>query len=92
RGGAGPAAPPPPPPAPAPPPPPPPPPRAEFEGDALAWRVRARTGVQWSEWGTDELRRQEPDLDARYTLGIHVGEAGHCRDPGAYVAALAAHA
>lgn len=66
--------------------------RAEFEGDALAWRVRARTGVQWSEWDVDELRRREPDLDARYTLGIHVGEAGHCRDPGAYVAALAAHA
>ncbi|SFO02803.1 D-amino-acid dehydrogenase [Variovorax sp. PDC80] len=66
--------------------------RAEFEGDALAWRVRARTGVQWSEWNAGELRRQEPDLDARYTLGIHVGEAGHCRDPGAYVAALAAHA
>ena len=65
--------------------------RAEFEDDALGWRVRGRVGVQWEEWSADELRRREPDLDARYTLGIFVPEAGHCRDPGAYVAALARH-
>jgi D-amino-acid dehydrogenase len=66
--------------------------RAEFEGDALGWRVRQRVGVRWDEWSADELRRREPDLDARYTLGIFVPEAGHCRNPGAYVAALAQHA
>lgn len=66
--------------------------RAEFDGDSLGWRVRRRTGVQWEEWPQDELRRREPDLDARYTLGIFVPEAGHCRDPGRYVAALARHA
>jgi D-amino-acid dehydrogenase len=66
--------------------------RAEFESDALGWRVRQRTGVRWEEWSADELRRREPDLDARYTLGIFVPEAGHCRNPGAYVAALAQHA
>ncbi|MDP9897067.1 D-amino-acid dehydrogenase [Variovorax boronicumulans] len=66
--------------------------RAEFEDDALGWRVRGRVGVQWEEWSAEELRRREPDLDARYTLGIFVPEAGHCRDPGAYVAALAQHA
>lgn len=66
--------------------------RAEFEGEALAWRVRARTGVQWQEWDAATLRAREPALDARYTLGIHVPEAGHCRQPGAYVAALARHA
>ncbi|MDM0087332.1 MULTISPECIES: FAD-dependent oxidoreductase [unclassified Variovorax] len=66
--------------------------RAEFEGDALGWRVRARVGVQWEEWPAEELHRREPDLDARYTLGIFVPEAGHCRDPGTYVAALARHA
>ena len=66
--------------------------RAEFEGDALGWRVRQRVGVRWEEWPADELRRREPDLDARYTLGIFVPEAGHCRNPGAYVAALAQHA
>ncbi|MDQ0590105.1 D-amino-acid dehydrogenase [Variovorax paradoxus] len=66
--------------------------REEFEGDALGWRVRRHTGVQWEEWAEPELRQREPDLDARYTLGIFVPEAGHCRNPGAYVAALARHA
>ena len=66
--------------------------RQEFEGEALAWRVRARTGVQWTEWDEATLRAREPDLDPRYTFAILVGEAGHCRDPGAYVAALARHA
>ena len=66
--------------------------REEFEAEALAWRVRARTGVRWDTWEAPELRRNEPDLHPRYTFGIFVGEAGHCRDPGAYVAALARHA
>ncbi|KTT22116.1 NAD(P)/FAD-dependent oxidoreductase [Pseudacidovorax intermedius] len=66
--------------------------RAEFESEALAWRVRARTGVTWEEWDAARLAAQEPDLDRRYTLGIFVAEAGHCVDPGAYVAALARHA
>lgn len=66
--------------------------RQEFEGEALAWRVRHRTGVRWQEWDAAELQRNEPDLDRRYELGIFVGEAGHCRDPGTYVAALARHA
>jgi len=66
--------------------------QAEFRGDALGWRVRERTGVRWVQWGAAQLRAHEPDLDERYTLGIFVAEAGHCRDPGAYVAALARHA
>lgn len=66
--------------------------RSEFEGEAMAWRVRARTGVRWEEWDAVTLREREPDLDPRYGFGIFVAEAGHCRDPGAYVAALARHA
>lgn len=66
--------------------------RAEFEADALGWRVRKEVGVRWQEWQEDALREKEPDLDARYTLGIFVPEAGHCRNPGEYVAALAGHA
>ncbi|MEF7616714.1 FAD-dependent oxidoreductase [Aquincola sp. MAHUQ-54] len=66
--------------------------RREFEGEALGWRVRARTGVRWEEWDAATLRLREPDLDPRYTFGIFVGEAGHCRDPGRYVAALDRHA
>lgn len=66
--------------------------RQEFEGEALAWRVRARTGVRWEEWDEATLRGHEPDLAARYTFGVFVGEAGSCRHPGEYVAALARHA
>ncbi len=66
--------------------------RQEFEGEALGWRVRHRTGVRWEEWDAAQLRQREPDLDPRYSLGIFVGEAGHCMDPGAYVAALVRHA
>lgn len=65
--------------------------RAEFDGEALAWRVRARTGVRWDEWDEAMLRAREPDLHPRYTFGVFVGEAGSCRDPGAYVGALARH-
>jgi D-amino-acid dehydrogenase len=62
--------------------------RQDFEAEALAWRVRAATGVRWLEIPEDELRQREPDLDRRYTFGVLVEEGGNCRDPGAYVAAL----
>jgi len=38
------------------------------------------------------MRQREPDLDPRYKFGVVVEEAGRCRDPGTYVAALASHA
>ncbi|TCH97134.1 FAD-dependent oxidoreductase [Roseococcus sp. SYP-B2431] len=64
--------------------------RAAFEAEALAWRIRAQTGVTWLEIDEDELRQREPDLDRRYKFALLVEEGGHCRDPGAYVAALVA--
>jgi D-amino-acid dehydrogenase len=64
--------------------------RAAFEAEALAWRIRAQTGVKWLEIGEDELRQREPDLDRRYTFALLIEEGGHCRNPGAYVAALVA--
>ena len=66
--------------------------RADFEAEALAWRVRRETGVKWLEIGEDELRQREPDLDRRYRFAVLVEEGGHCRNPGAYVAALIAQA
>ncbi|MBR0751671.1 FAD-binding oxidoreductase [Bradyrhizobium jicamae] len=65
--------------------------RAPFDGD-LGWRIRKRVGVEWLELNEDEMRQREPDLHPRYTFGVVVEEAGRCRDPGSYVAALAAHA
>lgn len=66
--------------------------RADFEAEALAWRLRRDNGVQWLELDADELRQQEPELDRRYTFGVLVEAGGNCTDPGAYVAALVDHA
>jgi D-amino-acid dehydrogenase len=66
--------------------------RAAFEADSLGWAIRKRCGVEWLELSSDEIRQREPSLHPRYNFGVLVEEAGRCRDPGAYVAALAAHA
>jgi D-amino-acid dehydrogenase len=66
--------------------------RADFEAEAASWRARRSVGIDWTELNGDELRRREPDLNPRYGFGVFVGEAGHCRDPGSYVAAMVAAA
>ncbi|WP_372622313.1 NAD(P)/FAD-dependent oxidoreductase [Falsiroseomonas sp.] len=66
--------------------------RAQFESEAMAWRVRRKVGIEWLELDADEMRQREPELDRRYGFGALVEEGGHCRDPGAYVAALVAQA
>jgi D-amino-acid dehydrogenase len=66
--------------------------RADFDAEAKAWEVRHKVGVRWIELDANDLRQREPELDRRYTFGVLVEEGGHCTDPGAYVAALVAHA
>ena len=66
--------------------------RADFEAEALAWRVRRENGVAWTELDQDSLRQFEPSLDRRYGFGVYVESGAHCLDPGAYVAALVAQA
>jgi D-amino-acid dehydrogenase len=66
--------------------------RAAFDAEALSWRVRRDNGVKWLELDEDELRQREPSLDRHYKFAVLVEENGQCRDPGAYVAALARHA
>jgi D-amino-acid dehydrogenase len=66
--------------------------RTEFAAEAHAWDARRAVGVQWRELAADELRAREPALHERYRFGVLVEEAGHCRDPAAYVAALVTHA
>ena len=66
--------------------------RAAFQAEALSWRVRRDNGIKWLELDEDELRQREPSLDRHYTFGVLIEENGQCRDPGAYVSALAAHA
>ncbi len=66
--------------------------RAAFLAEALAWRLRRDNGVAWTELDADELHQREPSLSDRYGFGVLVDEGAHCTDPGAYVAALVAHA
>jgi D-amino-acid dehydrogenase len=66
--------------------------RAAFDAEALAWRLRRDNGVRWIEIEADELRQREPALDRRYGFAVLVEAGGHCSDPGALVAALAAAA
>jgi D-amino-acid dehydrogenase len=66
--------------------------REAFLAEALAWRLRRDNGVGWVELGARELREREPALATRYGFGALVEAGAHCTDPGAYVAALAAHA
>ncbi len=66
--------------------------RAAFAAEALAWRLRRDNGVTWRELDAAELHRLQPALADHYRFGLLVEDGGHCRDPGAYVAALAAHA
>jgi D-amino-acid dehydrogenase len=66
--------------------------RDAFEAEAAAWDIRHKVGVRWIELDAQDLRQREPELDRRYTFGVLVEEGGHCTDPGAYTAALVAHA
>ena len=66
--------------------------RADFEAEALSWRLRAENGTRWLELSEDELRQREPSLDRHYKFAVLVEENGQCRDPGAYVNALLRHA
>jgi D-amino-acid dehydrogenase len=66
--------------------------RADFEADALAWKLRHDNGVRWIELDEDALRQREPALHERYGFGVFIEHGAHCIDPGGYVAALAAHA
>ncbi|SHJ45800.1 D-amino-acid dehydrogenase [Roseomonas rosea] len=62
--------------------------RAEFEREAMGFRIRRAVGLRWKEIGPEEMRQLQPELDPRYGFGALFEEAGHCTDPGAYVAAL----
>jgi len=66
--------------------------RAEFESDALAWRLRRENGVVWRELEDDDLHRFEPALSQRYRFAALVEKGGNCTDPARYVSALVSSA
>lgn len=67
--------------------------RAHFLAEALDWRMRRENGIVCRELDEQALRALEPGIGPAYRFGVHVPEAGcNLTDPGAYVAALVAHA
>src|SRR5699024_9789639 len=66
--------------------------RASLEDAALAWQLRRQAGLQWEMIEGDALAARLPGLAPQYRCGVFVAEAGHCRNPGGYVAGLAAYA
>lgn len=64
--------------------------RKDFEAESLAWQLRRDQHVSWRELDHSDLRHHTPALAPSYGFGIEVPAGAHCRDPGAYVAALAA--
>lgn len=66
--------------------------REAFQGDAFGWKIRREVGIDWRELNADEIAAMQPDLSRDYRYGFLVAEAGHCRNPGAYVAGLVAYA
>lgn len=63
--------------------------QAAFAAENRGWAIRASVGIRWRELSGEALHREVPALPERYTVARMVEGAGRCRDPGAYVAALA---
>ena len=66
--------------------------RQDYLDNKTSWDIRRERGINTIEVSEDELRQREPHLDRRYTFALYCDDGGHCTDPGAYVAALIAHA
>ena len=64
--------------------------RADFEAEALAWRLRRDNGVVWQELDRAGLQTLVPALGERYQFGAYVAAGAHCANPGQYVAAIVA--
>ncbi len=65
--------------------------RAAFEGDALAWDIRASHGVAWEELEGPALRAYDRVYAPDQSFGVKLPDHGRISDPGKYVKALAAH-
>lgn len=65
---------------------------AALAADALAWHLRRRAGLVAERLEGALLRATAPGLSEHYALAMRVPAGAHCPDPGAYTAALQAHA
>ncbi len=66
--------------------------RDALNRDRAWWQLRRDLGVSWSFLDGAALRGQEPEIAPDCHGAILVEQGGHCTDPAAYVAGLAAFA
>ena len=66
--------------------------RAAFAAEAASWGTRAAVGISWDEIEGPAVHELLPEIDPAYRFAVVVRAGGHCRDPGAFVAALVRHA
>lgn len=65
--------------------------RAAFEGDAFAWNIRARHGIEWEELEGPAFRGYDPIFSSEQGFAVRMDKHGRIADPGQYVKDLAAH-
>jgi D-amino-acid dehydrogenase len=66
--------------------------REHFVANQQGWIIRRQLGIEWKDMEGQALQDEEPDLSAAFRFAVLIGEAGSCRNPGAYTKALAQHA
>lgn len=65
--------------------------RAFYERASFGWDLRRALGIELMELDAAAMRAKVPHLSAEYGFGIFVPEAGHCKNPGAYVQRIMAY-
>ncbi len=65
--------------------------KAAFDADAYGWNLRRQRGYEFRELSAEQLQAHDPVLAGRFGYGVECPGHGRICDPGAYVAALAAH-
>jgi D-amino-acid dehydrogenase len=63
--------------------------KAEFEKEALVWRLRRDNGFEWDEFDDDGLRQLDQSLSRDYKFGALIRGNGHTTNPHRLVNALA---
>jgi D-amino-acid dehydrogenase len=65
--------------------------RSHYARATFGWDLRRQLGIEVVELDAQALRSKEPHLSPQYTFGLFVPEAGHCKNPGAYVQRIVSH-
>lgn len=64
--------------------------REGYEKDSFGFSLRREYGAEWEEWDRETLHAHDPNLSDEAGFAAVLKHHGWVRDPGAYVAALAA--